>query len=112
MVRRRSTRLLLVLLAFIVSLNFVVDAGRDFYAALGKKDASRRKPESESNRPHFIQGLPREASTRQIRKAYKDLSKKWHPDKNPDNKDAAQAKFVEITQGGFNRRVKLQAEGP
>jgi DnaJ-class molecular chaperone len=43
-------------------------------------------------------GLEPEASETDIRKAYNQLSKKWHPDKNPDNKEEAETKFKEITE--------------
>ena len=36
------------------------------------------------------------ASAKQIKKAFTLLSIKWHPDKNPDNKDVAAQKFMEI----------------
>ena len=39
-----------------------------------------------------------DADENEIKKAYKKLSFKWHPDKNPDNKDAATAKFQEISE--------------
>lgn len=32
-----------------------------------------------------------------IKKAYRKLAMKWHPDKNPDNKHEAEAKFKEIS---------------
>lgn len=35
------------------------------------------------------------ASVREIRKQYKELSRRWHPDKNPDSNDAGD-KFKEI----------------
>lgn len=37
------------------------------------------------------------ASTKEIKKAYIELSMKYHPDKNPDDPDSA-SKFHEITQ--------------
>ena len=42
-----------------------------------------------------ILGIDPSASDRDIRRAYKTLSKKWHPDKNPNN-ESAQARFLEI----------------
>ena len=43
-------------------------------------------------------GVEPTATEAEIRKAYNTLSKKWHPDKNPDNKEEAEAKFKEITE--------------
>lgn len=42
-------------------------------------------------------GLSRDASEADIKKAYRDLSKKWHPDKHKGDKDAEQ-KFKEINE--------------
>ena len=41
-----------------------------------------------------ILGLNKDASEDEIKKAYRSLAKKYHPDLNPDNKEA-EAKFKE-----------------
>ena len=46
--------------------------------------------------PFEILGLSESASDKQIKKAFKMLSIRWHPDKNPDDLQAASAKFMEI----------------
>lgn len=40
--------------------------------------------------------LKPDASENDIKKQYKKLAFKWHPDKNPDNKEEAERKFKEI----------------
>ncbi|XP_039296938.1 dnaJ homolog subfamily C member 16 [Nilaparvata lugens] len=46
--------------------------------------------------PYKILGIHKSALAPEIRKAYKQLAKEWHPDKN--NNPGAEDKFVEITQ--------------
>ncbi len=46
---------------------------------------------------YSVLGVSQSASKDEIKKAYKDLAKKYHPDVNPNNKEAI-AKFKEITE--------------
>ncbi len=45
-----------------------------------------------------VLGVPKDASDDVIRKAYKKLAIKWHPDKHTDDKKAAEEKFKEISE--------------
>ncbi|KAG8224213.1 hypothetical protein J437_LFUL002669 [Ladona fulva] len=42
--------------------------------------------------------VPRGVSTAEIKKAYRRLALKWHPDKNPDNQEEANKRFKEISE--------------
>ncbi|KUK37338.1 MAG: Chaperone protein DnaJ, partial [Thermodesulfobacterium commune] len=44
-----------------------------------------------------ILGVPRNASQEEIKRAYRRLALKYHPDKNPGNKEAEE-KFKEISE--------------
>ena len=50
--------------------------------------------------PYQILGVSRDASDDEIKKAYRTLSRKYHPDANINNpnKDQAEAKFKEVQQ--------------
>ena len=45
--------------------------------------------------PYLILGIPREATEDQIRKAFRRLAMKYHPDKNPGNREAEE-KFKQV----------------
>jgi len=47
--------------------------------------------------PYETLGIEEEASDKEINAAFRKLSLKWHPDKNPDNKEVAEKKFAEIS---------------
>ncbi|KAK3111016.1 DnaJ- protein scj1 [Teratosphaeriaceae sp. CCFEE 6253] len=68
--------LLFAALAALCLLPLIVLAAEDYYKLLG---------------------IDRDADDRQIKKAYRTLSKKYHPDKNPNDESASQ-KFVDIAE--------------
>ena len=43
-------------------------------------------------------GVQKTATDEELKKAYRKLAKKYHPDANPDNKKEAEAKFKEISE--------------
>ena len=47
---------------------------------------------------YAVLGLSKGASEDDIKKAYRKLAMKWHPDKNSDNVEEATRKFKEIAQ--------------
>jgi DnaJ-related protein SCJ1 len=71
------------LLLALALLCLVVLAGKDFYNILG---------------------VGRDSSKDEIKRAYKRLSIKYHPDKNPGDEEAQQ-RFIEIANGNLNQRV-------
>lgn len=54
-------------------------------------------PRGEKN-AYKVLGLTENASQQEIRRRYKKLAVQWHPDKNPDNKELAQKKFMEVQE--------------
>ena len=59
-----------------------------------------------------VLGVSKNATEDEIKKAYRKLAKKYHPDANPNNKEEAEAKFKEVNEAYENlsdpqkRRIK------
>lgn len=45
-----------------------------------------------------ILGVDKNANDDDLKKSYRKLAMKWHPDKNPTNKKEAEAKFKQISE--------------
>lgn len=54
--------------------------------------------QSKEKNYYKILDVPRNADKKQIKKGYKDMAMKWHPDKNPDNEEEAEKKFTEVAE--------------
>ena len=55
---------------------------------------------SSDNKDNFytLLGVEKDATTPQIKRAYRKMALKWHPDKNPDNKAEAEKMFLKISE--------------
>ncbi|MDO4304312.1 MAG: J domain-containing protein, partial [Bacillota bacterium] len=62
--------------------------------------------------PYDVLGISRGATEEEIKKAYKALSRKYHPDANINNphKEEAEEKFKEIQQA-YQQIMKERTEG-
>lgn len=62
------------------------------------KQAEVALKQSKEKNYYKILGLPRTATAKDIKKAYRALALEWHPDKNTDNKEEAERMFQDISE--------------
>ena len=62
--------------------------------------------------PYRVLGVSRDASEDEIKKAYRALSRKYHPDANVNNphKDQAEEKFKEVQQA-YDQIMRERQQG-
>lgn len=67
---------------------------------IGKVNNKRKRGEEGKMGVDYYKslGVDKKASDDDLKKAYRKLAMKWHPDKNPNNKKEAEAKFKQISE--------------
>ncbi|MCR5295094.1 MAG: DnaJ domain-containing protein [Lachnospiraceae bacterium] len=60
--------------------------------------------------PYKVLGVNESCTDTELKKAYRDLSKKWHPDQNPNNAAEAEERFKEI-QEAYRQIVDARERG-
>lgn len=66
-----------------------------FHARMGKEEAETVIAATRET-PYAILNIPETASVAQIKQAFRTLINQWHPDKNPDNVQEAEAMSKKI----------------
>lgn len=64
----------------------------------GHKDNKSASAKSTMVDYYKVLELPRNASAVEIKKSYRKLALRWHPDKNPDNQQEATVRFRELSE--------------
>ncbi|WP_417093377.1 DnaJ domain-containing protein, partial [Megasphaera sp.] len=71
-----------------------------------------------SKRDYYeVLGVPKDASDAEIKKAFKKLALKYHPDRNPDNPKAAEENVKDINEAysvlwNKQKRAEYDQSGP
>jgi len=74
-----------------------VDGG-DQSAHQGLNNAQRLLKISKRKDYYKILEIPNSASPKEVKRAYHKMALKWHPDKNPDQRDLAEEKLKDINE--------------
>lgn len=62
------------------------------------QEAETALKQSKEKNYYKVLGISRKANLKEIKKAYRELALKWHPDKNTDNKEEAEKMFQDISE--------------
>eukprot|EP00760_Papus_ankaliazontas_P029928 PhM_4_TR4535/c0_g1_i1/m.61946 len=82
---KRSSLIVLLLLALLLTFCALSDARAHSRGARGRQQQQQPPKQPEKKQDHYkTLGVPRTASERDIKRAFKKLSWKWHPDKNKE----------------------------
>ena len=73
-----------------------------------KKKMSTSPPNFDSENFYEVLGLDNSANEQQVKKAFRKLSLKYHPDKNPDNVKWAEEIFKKIVQSQIIMNCTVQ----
>ena len=60
--------------------------------------------------PYKVLGVPEDVSDADLKKAYREMSKRWHPDANPNDVERAEEKFKEV-QEAYRQIVEARERG-
>merc|ERR1712070_1168901 len=71
------------------------DRKRECKEKVGKAQTALKQ--SKEKNYYKILGVPRNAQQKEIKKSYRELALKWHPDKNPDDENAEKM-FQDISE--------------
>lgn len=67
-------------------------------APLGARWWSTQRRRGAESDPYEVLGIPNDASQDDVKRAYRKLALKWHPDRNPDDQARAEREFKQISK--------------
>ena len=71
---------------------------------------SVKRKKSMIDDPYRVLGVREDCSDEELKKAYREMSKKYHPDANPDSPEAAAEKFKDV-QEAYRQIVDARSRG-